>query len=306
MEPVSEARLWASRVESPGLWPVGVGRAAARDFGPWAGTARESDTGVHWSPHMPDTNLPSLVYYDFPTSPFCAKVRSVLMYQRAEFTTVNALAPRRWLALRRHGTGKVPALEIDGRMVVDSTDICHALDALFPQRPVIPPDPRERALCHAIEEWCDESLYFIGLRHVWLDPANAKMVRRRFAPGPVGWLAWRGYRRLICTQVRGQGTGRKSDAHIEADLRRHLDAAEALLDSRDFLLSDRPWLCDFALFGQLRFIGFAAAGAAALALRPALSAYSGRVRQACGLPVATTHTHGGPSGTADGSNRGAR
>jgi glutathione S-transferase len=235
---------------------------------------------------MPDSTPPRLVYYDFPTSPFCAKVRSVLMYQRAGFETVSATAPRHWMALRRRGTGKVPALEIDGRLVSDSTDICHALDALFPQRPVLPNDARERALCHAIEEWCDESLYFVGLHHVWLDPGNAPAVRRRFAPGPLGWLAWRAYRRLIRIQVRGQGTGRKTAAHLDADLRRHLDAAEGLLTSGGYLLGDRPWLCDFALFGQLRFLGFSQVGAAALAGRPALMAFSERVRQACKAPDA--------------------
>lgn len=230
---------------------------------------------------MPTTTPPRLVYYDFPTSPFCAKVRSVLMYQRAPFETVSALDPGRWLALRRRGTGKVPALEIDGRMIVDSTDICHALDALFPARPVLPPAPRERALCHAIEEWCDESLYFIGLRLVWLDPTNAEGVRRRFARGPVGWIAWRTYRRLVARQVRGQGTGRKTAAHVESDLARHLDAVEALLADAPFLLGGRPWLCDFALFGQLRFLGFSPRGAAALAQRPALEAHMARVRDAC-------------------------
>lgn len=241
---------------------------------------------------MPDQRPTSLVYYDFPTSPFCAKVRSVLMYQGTEFRTVNALAPRAWWALRRRGTGKVPALEIDGRMVFDSTDICHTLDALYPGRPVIPPGPRERALCHVIEDWCDESLYFIGLHHVWLDPANAQAVRGRFAPGPAGWLAWRGYRRLVRGQVRGQGTGRKSGTHIQADLDRQLDAAEALLTSGRYLLGDRPWLCDFALFGQLRFLGFSPAGATALAARPALAAFSERVRQACRPPVAGTDACG--------------
>jgi glutathione S-transferase len=228
---------------------------------------------------------PRLVFYDFPTSPFCAKVRSVLMYQGAEFRTVNALLPRHLLALRRHGTGKVPALEIDGRWVTDSTDICHALDALFPSRAVLPPGRRERALCHALEEWCDESLYFVGLQLVWLDAANAAAVRSRFSTGPLGWLAWRTYRNLIARQVKGQGTGRKTVQQRALDLARHLDAAESLLADGDFLLGTRPWLCDFALFGELRFLGFAPAGAAALADRTALVEYMNRMRQACRVPA---------------------
>jgi glutathione S-transferase len=225
-----------------------------------------------------NTTPPRLVLYDFPTSPFCAKVRAVLMHQGVPFETVSALAPRRWLALRRHGSGKVPALEIDGRLLDDSTDICHALHALFPQRPLLPPEPRKRALCHTLEEWCDESLYFVALHAIWLDPVNDTMVRRRFARGPLGWLAWRAYRRLIRGQLRGQGTGRKSAAQRRQDLERHLDAAAALLADRPFLLGNEPWLCDFALFGELRFLGFAPAGAAALARRPVLAAYQERMR----------------------------
>lgn len=221
---------------------------------------------------------PRLVFYDFPTSPFCAKVRMALVFQNAQFETVDAMAPQHWLQLRRRGIGKVPALEIDGRLVVDSTDICHALHALFPAHPLLPEAPRERALCHVIEDWCDESLYFIGLQHIWLDPANRDVVRRRFPRGPVGAFIYRGYRRLIERQVRGQGTGRKSPAHVAADLERHFDAAEALLAGRRFLLGNKPWLCDFALYGQLRFLGFGPASAAQLAARPALLEYRDRVR----------------------------
>ena len=237
---------------------------------------------------MTSTMPPRLVFYDFPTSPFCAKVRAVLMYQGATFETVNALLPRHFLTLRRQGTGKVPALQIDGRWTTDSTDICHALDALFPSRAILPSDRRERALCHAIEEWCDESLYFVGLQLVWLAPANGGAVRRRFARGPIGWLTWRAYRRLIAGQVKGQGTGRKTAQQQAADLARHLDAAESLLTDRPFLLGEQPWLCDFALFGELRFLGFAPAGAAALAGRPCLADYMERVRQACRAPGAST------------------
>lgn len=223
---------------------------------------------------------PRLVFYDFPTSPFCAKVRAALRWQGAVFETVDATLPRHWWTLRRQGTGKVPALAIGERLVSDSTDICHELQRLFPQRPLLPPDPVDAARCHLIEDWCDESLYFSGLYRVWMPEANHAMVRRRYPRGPLGALAYRAYRRLVTRQLHGQGTGRKSLAQIDADLLRHLQAVQALLGDGPFLLGAQPWLCDFALFGQLRFLNFDPQGAALLAERPALVDYVARVKAA--------------------------
>lgn len=228
----------------------------------------------------PSPSQPRLVLYDFPTSPFCAKVRAALMHQRVVFDTVDATAPRHWWRLRRQGTGKVPALAIDGRLVDDSTDICLELHRLFPGRPLLPPEPEAAARCHLIEDWCDESLYFVALHRVWMPESNHAMVRRRFMRGPFGALAFRAYRQLIAGQLRGQGTGRKTEARIEADLLRHLDHLQALLGDKPFLLGERPWLCDFALFGQLRFLGFDPHAAALLQQRPALLAYRDRVKDA--------------------------
>ena len=86
-------------------------------------------------------------------------------------------------------------------------------------------------------------------------------------------------------KLSGAAPPQHADLHVPLALERHLDAVEALLAPGPFLLGPQPWLCDFAMFGQLRFLGFAPAGVAVLARRPALGAYVERMRQVC-RPVA--------------------
>ncbi|HEU5058569.1 MAG TPA: glutathione S-transferase N-terminal domain-containing protein, partial [Kofleriaceae bacterium] len=128
--------------------------------------------------------------YDWGPSPFCLKVRAILEHKRIPYARVGALG-RPILELRRRGKiGKVPALDIDGELVCDSTDIAYALERLVPEPAILPADPRERGLCHALEEWADESLYFVGLYFQWIDPAGLAMVPQAFGRGPLGKLAF--------------------------------------------------------------------------------------------------------------------
>jgi len=220
---------------------------------------------------------PTLVLYDVEASPFCAKVRAALRYQRLAFQRHDAMQVQHWFTLRKTSLGKVPVMVIDGQTVFDSTDICEALHQRWPQRPLLPPGERERALCRLLEDWCDEALYFPVLHYTWADPANAAAVRARFPAGLMGGFIYRGYRRLIHKQLQGQGTGRKSPAHIEDDLRRQLGALQALLEGKPFLVGLRPWLCDWALDAQLAALAAAPASATVLNQFKGLLDYRGRL-----------------------------
>ena len=130
---------------------------------------------------------PRIAFYDWPYSPFCMKVRAILDYKRLQYDRVNPLAVRGMLS--RRGTGKVPAIDIDGEFVTDSTDIAHVLDERFPDPPLLPSDARQRGLCHAIEEWADESLYFIGLYYRWYEAEGRRPVAGVFGSSLKGRLA---------------------------------------------------------------------------------------------------------------------
>lgn len=233
----------------------------------------------------PAADTPGVItLYDWAPSPFCIKVRAILDYKGLAYRRLSVLGPRIFEVRRRGRVGKLPALEIDGRFVTDSTDIALVLDARAPQPPLLPADDRERALCLALEDWCDEALYFTGLHYQWTDPEGAAMVPGAFGRSVFGRLALAYFRRLIRRQLRGQGTGRKSEAQIAGDLERQADAVEGLLRRGPYLMGAQPWLCDFALLGQMRYWSHPPKTARMLQARPAIGAWLERMKALRGGP----------------------
>jgi glutathione S-transferase len=214
-----------------------------------------------------------VIFYDWPYSPFCMKVRAILRCKQVDFTAVSPLGAPRADIRRRGRIGKVPAIELDGVMIADSTDIAYALEARFPEPSIIPDEDRRRGLCHALEEWADESLYFLGLYYRWFEAEGRKPIAAVFGSSIKGRLAYRFYLQRILGQIRGQGTLRKPPDHVHRDLVRQLDAIESLVAQNDYLLGKRPFLCDFALWGQLTYLRRTPVGGAAMAGRTATAAY---------------------------------
>ena len=223
---------------------------------------------------------PRVKFYDWKYSPFCMKVRAILDYKRVQYERVVPLGSTMVKLRRRGKTGKVPAVEIDGELIVDSTDIAYAIDEKFPDPPLLPADARERGLCHALEDWADESLYFIGLYYRWFEAEGRKAIPAAFGKSLSGRVTYQFYLRRILGQIRGQGTLRKSPEHVRRDLERHLDAIEGILAPRPYLLGDRPYLCDFALWGQLNYLNRTPVGGEAITPRQAIGSYIVRMKPA--------------------------
>jgi glutathione S-transferase len=220
-----------------------------------------------------------IIFYDWRHSPFCMKVRAILDFKGLAYQRINPLGATMIRTSQRGKTGKVPAVKIDGQLIADSTDIAHALERLWPNPTILPDDPRDLGLCHALEDWADESIYFIGLYFRWFDREGRAEIPAAFGPSPMGMLAYRFYLHRILAQLKGQGTSRKSFSHVASDLERHLDAIEKLIGSHPFLIGDRPFLCDFALWGQLTYLQRTPTGGRALDRRPTVTDYIERVRQ---------------------------
>ncbi|MEM1230928.1 MAG: glutathione S-transferase family protein [Pseudomonadota bacterium] len=203
-----------------------------------------------------------LTLYQFATSPFTEKVRRALNYKSLPFGVHEVERGRVAEGAYQHvsATGKFPALVVDDEAVWDSTDILYRLEAIDSGPSLIPDDPREAGIAHAIEEWADESLYFyeMTMRLSWahnlesaLDefsrslPAMPKPQLKEMILKSVGQL------------TQAQGVGRKPREQVVADVERHLARLNDLLHDRIWLAGDALSIADLAVISQLNALLYA-------------------------------------------------
>ncbi|MFW6067234.1 MAG: glutathione S-transferase family protein [Myxococcota bacterium] len=222
--------------------------------------------------------------YQFEHSPFCDKVRRALRHKQLPFEIEEvpmAQAPSRLRKL--NPAAKVPVLEHDGRLVADSTDIALYLEDRFPDPPLLPQDPRERATCLVLEDWADESLYFYEMRLRFTLPHNAeRWVPELLAhdPAPLRFVARRVVPGVVRRQLAAQGIGRKSEAQVLADVQRHLDALGGWLGDREWLVGGALSLADLAVFAQVHCLRGTEEGSRMIDARPRLGTWMDRVDRA--------------------------
>lgn len=94
------------------------------------------------------------------------------------------------LALTRGGQVTMPVLQIDGENVGDSTAIIAALEARYPEPPLYPSDPEERARALELEDWFDENLgphaRLLAFYELIQEPEVFAEVAAAAVPGPLG------------------------------------------------------------------------------------------------------------------------
>jgi glutathione S-transferase len=89
----------------------------------------------------------AMTLFDAPRCPFCARVRIVLAEKSVPYETVTIdLANRpRWLHEHNPPHGRVPVLEEEGWVLPESAVIDEYLEERYPEPPLLPRDPGERA-----------------------------------------------------------------------------------------------------------------------------------------------------------------
>lgn len=225
-----------------------------------------------------------LTLYQFEISPFCDKVRRILNVKRVPYK-IEEVPPSKTLTVvrTRNPAGKLPFIVEDDQVVADSTDIAHYLDHRYPRPRLIPTDPRERALCHVLEDWADESLYFVEL---WLRfgvRENAPEWSRRAShsePPLIRRATEAALPTFMRNVLKAQGLGRKSPEAVLDDFDRHLGAIDAWLGDGEWLVGERLTIADIATYSQLACAGETDEGASLLARRPRVLAWMERVNGA--------------------------
>jgi glutathione S-transferase len=88
----------------------------------------------------------SLVLYDAARCPYCARARIVLAEKDVEVDVVEIdLSDRPAWLYEKNASGRVPVLEEDGRPLPESAVIMEFLEERYPEPPLLPPDPADRA-----------------------------------------------------------------------------------------------------------------------------------------------------------------
>jgi len=89
----------------------------------------------------------SLVLYNAPRCPYVARVRIVLAEKGIDYEVVDIDLDDRpaWL-YEKNPAGRVPVIEEDdGRPLAESAVIMEFLEERYPEPPLLPPDPADRA-----------------------------------------------------------------------------------------------------------------------------------------------------------------
>jgi stringent starvation protein A len=149
-----------------------------------------------------------LTLYDADRCPYCARVRIVLAEKGLEYETVVVdLEDRPAWIYEKNPLGKVPVLEEDVFVLPESAVIMEYLDERYPEPPLWPADPAERALGRLLVDRFDRlSRPYYALRrgddeaaaklHEQLSDLDALLAGRPFLTGrefglaDIAYLPW--------------------------------------------------------------------------------------------------------------------
>jgi glutathione S-transferase len=150
----------------------------------------------------------TLVLYDAPRCPYCARVRIAIEEKGIEVDVVEIdLADRPAWIYEKNSTGRVPVLEEDGWALPESAVIMEFLEERYPEPALLPADPAERAFARLVAFRADEltSPYYAlrrgedGARErlgAALDRLDAALAERPFLGGmeyglaDISYLPW--------------------------------------------------------------------------------------------------------------------
>ncbi|GAB4369949.1 MAG: glutathione S-transferase family protein [Elainellaceae cyanobacterium] len=204
--------------------------------------------------------------YQFELSHYCEKIRLILDYKGLNYRKVEVTPGIGQLDIyRMSGQRQVPVLKDGTEVIADSTAIAQYLDRKYPERPILPSDPKLRALCLVLEDWADESLGLTA-RKVMLGAFSQNPSFRSAALPPNAPSFLRTIVEAVpreALDLIGTGVGVGGDALKTARLamQQNLESLCVLLNDSPYLLGgDQPTLADFAVAGLTMYVKFPAGG----------------------------------------------
>lgn len=195
-----------------------------------------------------------LELYQWEFSQYSEKVRLILDYKGLAYRKIEVTPGIGQVDLfRLTGQRQVPVLKDGNKYIPDSTAIAKYLDSEYPDRPLIPKDPKQRGLTLLIEEWADESIGIKGRKALFAAISQDQSFRKALLPTSTPDV----FKTLVegvpsdLLGVLGFGVGYSPDVvrSAIADLKQDLEALTLLLADSPYLTGDEPTLADLAVAG---------------------------------------------------------
>ena len=202
-----------------------------------------------------------LELHQFELSHYTEKVRLILDYKGLAYRKFEVTPGMGQIDLyRMSGQRQVPVLKDGSQIIADSTAIAEYLERQYPDRPIIPTEPKLRGLTLLIEQWADESIG-LNARKVMIGALNQdQSFRAAFLPSSVPDVV----KSLVSAvpgeflSVLGQGVGFGPDAIKAATeaIKHDLASLCFILHDQPYLVTDYPTLADFAVAGLSMYLKF--------------------------------------------------
>ena len=170
--------------------------------------------------------------YHQPLSPFCRKIRLVLAEKKIEVELVEEKPwEKRLDYLRMTPSGKVPLLRIDGQLLAESSAIFEYLEEVYPNPPLLPQTPAERAEARRLSAWFDDKFHNEVTANLLYERVNKRLAKQ------------------------GQPESAKIKAGAKA-IKYHLDYIGWLMEGRRWLAGDQLSIADFSAAAQLSCLDY--------------------------------------------------
>ncbi len=202
-----------------------------------------------------------LELYQFELSHYCEKIRLILDYKGLPYRKIEVTPGMGQLDLyRMSGQRQVPVLKDGTEVIADSTAIALYLDKKYPELPIIPTEPKQRALCLLMEEWADESIG-MNARKAMLgafsqNPAFRTALLPASTPDFLKSIVESVPREALDVLGIGAGFGPDAVKSARTAMQQNLEALCTLLAESSYLLGDQPTLADFAVAGLTMYVKF--------------------------------------------------
>jgi len=145
--------------------------------------------------------------YGFPVSNYYNKAKMVLLEKGVPFEEVMVRPSQEEGVVSRSPMGKIPFLEIDGEVLVESQVICEWADEAFPEPPLMPKDALARARVREL----------LAILETHLELPARRLYREAFFGGTIGDDVKKEVERDLAKGVRALAAKAKFSPYIAGD-----------------------------------------------------------------------------------------